>query len=98
MKIPSLRSIERIVKMVPVVKDLLPNNESESGSQIQNLKDALHNKNADIFKLRQKIKRMKRLLFSNNEKIKDLEQTLDITEELRTEAEVKLGKAGYREL
>ena len=83
MKIPSLRSIERVVKMVPVVKDLLPNNnESESSllKIIKNQEDALHDKKAEICKLRIKVK--------------DLEQTLSITEELRTEAEVKLGKAG----
>ena len=83
MKLPSLRNIEKVIKMVPVVKDLLPNNnESESSllKIIKNQEDALHDKKAEICKLRIKVK--------------DLEQTLSITEELRTEAEVKLGKAG----
>ena len=87
MKLPSLRNIERVVRMVPLVKDILPiNNESDSGllGIIKDQENALHDKKAEICKLRLKIK--------------DLEQTLDITEELRTEAEVKLGKAGYREL
>ena len=82
-KLPSLRNIEKVIKMVPVVKDLLPNNnESESSllKIIKNQEDALHDKKAEICKLRIKVK--------------DLEQTLSITEELRTEAEVKLGKAG----
>ena len=84
MKLPSLRNIEKVIKMVPVVKDLLPNNNNESESSllkiIKNQEDALHDKKAEICKLRIKVK--------------DLEQTLSITEELRTEAEVKLGKAG----
>ena len=83
MKLPSLRNIERVVKMMPLVKDMLPiNSESESSllAIIKNQEDALHDKKAEICKLRIKVK--------------DLEQTLSITEELRTEAEVKLGKAG----
>ena len=50
--IPSLRNIERVVKMVPVVKDLLPNNESEYYDKIRKLEDALHDKKAEICKLR----------------------------------------------
>ena len=87
MKLPSLRNIERVVKMMPLVKDMLPiNSESESSllAIIKNQEDALHDKKAEICKLRIKVK--------------DLEQVLSITEELRTEAEVKLGKAGYSEL
>ena len=83
MKLPSLRNIEKVVKMMPLVKDMLPiNSESESSllAIIKNQEDALHDKKAEICKLRIKVK--------------DLEQTLSITEELRTEAEVKLGKAG----
>jgi len=82
-KLPSLRNIEKVVKMMPLVKDMLPiNSESESSllAIIKNQEDALHDKKAEICKLRIKVK--------------DLEQTLSITEELRTEAEVKLGKAG----
>ena len=87
MKLPSLRNIEKVVKMMPLVKDMLPiNSESESSllAIIKNQEDALHDKKAEICKLRIKVK--------------DLEQVLSITEELRTEAEVKLGKAGYSEL
>ena len=83
MKLPSLRNIEKVVKMMPLVKDMLPiNSESESSllAIIKNQEDALHDKKAEICKLRIKVK--------------NLEQTLNITEELRTETEVKLGKAG----
>ena len=58
MKLPSLRNIERVVKMVPLVKDILPiNNKSESGllGIIKDKENALHDKKAEICKLRLKI-------------------------------------------
>jgi len=84
-KIPSLRNIESVIRMVPVVKDLLPSNkaglnsliQSESTTQISKLEDIIHNKNAEIFNLRQERKDMKRMLFSNNEKLKKVEDILD---------------------
>jgi hypothetical protein len=84
--IPSLRNIERIVRMVPLVKDILPNSD---------------NSNLELLRLIKKVKEQDTALYAKkNEivilenKIKDLEQVLSITEELRTEAEVKLGQAG----
>jgi hypothetical protein len=72
--------------MVPLVKDILPNND---------------NSNLELLRLIKKVKEQDTALYAKkNEivilenKIKDLEQVLNITEELRTEAEVKLGKAG----
>ena len=84
-KIPSLRNIESVIRMVPVVKDLLPSNKAglnsliqlESITQISKLEDIIHNKNAEIFNLRQERKDMKRMLFSNNEKLKKVEDILD---------------------
>jgi chromosome segregation ATPase len=80
-KIPTIPfyKIERAVRMLPIVKEVLAPapTESESHSQITKLKDIIHNKNAEIFKLRQERKSMKRLLFSNNENIKDLEENLE---------------------
>ena len=68
-KIPSLRSIERVIKMVPVIKDLLPSNsESESGL-LQIIKEKnryIDNKKYDITKLREENADLK-------QKIKDLE-------------------------
>ena len=83
--IPTMvKTVERVVRIVPFVKDLIPSNKdglnlliNEPEYKVKKLKDTLHDKNADIFKLRQKIKRMKRLLFSNNEKIKDLEENVE---------------------
>ena len=58
MKLPSLRNIERTLKMIPLVKDVLPiNSESESSllKLIKQQEDALHDKKAEICKLREKI-------------------------------------------
>ena len=66
MKLPSLRNIEKVIKMVPVVKELLPNNNNESESSllktIKNQEDALHDKKAEICKLRIKIKNLEQTL------------------------------------
>ena len=79
-----VKTVERAVRIVPFVRELLPSNKdglnsliNESEYKIKKLEDTLHDKNADIFNLRQKIKRMKRLLFSNNEKIKYLEENVE---------------------
>tara|TARA_B100000470_G_C19759236_1_gene377540 strand:+ start:947 stop:1234 length:288 start_codon:yes stop_codon:yes gene_type:complete len=79
MKLPSLRNIERTLKMVPLVKDMLPiNSESESSllKLIKQQEDALHDKKAEIFTLRQTIK--------------DLEEDLDGTKWMLTKAEEEL--------
>lgn len=58
MKLPSLRTLERAARIIPVVKDLLPRtNESDSGllEIIKQQEDALHDKKADICKLREQI-------------------------------------------
>tara|TARA_B100000809_G_C14705638_1_gene375836 strand:+ start:214 stop:453 length:240 start_codon:yes stop_codon:yes gene_type:complete len=65
MKIPSLRSIETILRVVPVVKDLLPSNKDGLNSlidapayKIRKLEDALTDKKAEICKLREQIKEL----------------------------------------
>ena len=58
MKLPSLRNIERTLRMAPLLRDLLPNHsESESGLlQILKEKDKyIHNKRAEITRLREHI-------------------------------------------
>ena len=69
MKIPSLRSIETVLRVVPVVKDLLPSNKdglnsliNESAYKIRKLEDALHDKKAEICKLREKIEELEKNL------------------------------------
>ena len=81
MKLPTIPfyKIERVIRVLPIVKDVFATtpNESDSRIQIGKLKDIIHNKNAEIFKLRQQRKSMKRKLFANNENIKDLEENLE---------------------
>jgi len=68
--------LERVLRMAPIIKDVFTPTptESESKTQINKLEDVVHNKNAEIFKLRQERKAMKRLIFSSNTRIKDLEK------------------------
>ena len=68
--------LERVLRMAPIIKDVFTPTptESESKAQINKLEDVVHNKNAEIFKLRQERKVMKRLIFSSNTRIKDLEK------------------------
>ena len=83
MKIPSLRTVERVVNLVPVFKDLLPSiSESELSlvETIKKLEDALHDKKADICTLREKmdnlnktIKSMEKKEIRLQKKIKELE-------------------------
>ena len=68
--------LERVLRMAPIIKDVfIPTpTESESKAQISKLEDTVHDKNAEIFNLRQERKAMKRLIFSSNTRIKDLEK------------------------
>ena len=68
-KIPSLRNIESVIRMVPVVKDLLPSNKAGLNSlidapayKVRKLEDALHDKKAEICKLREKIEELEAIL------------------------------------
>ena len=75
MKIPKIpfNQIERALKMVPLVKDILPiNSESESSllKSIKQLEDALHDKKAEICKLRENNQALQK-------EIKDLEENLE---------------------
>jgi len=70
-KIPSLRNIECVIRMVPVVKDIFPKakaglnsliNEPEYNSKIGKLEDALHDKKAEICALRETIRDLEKKL------------------------------------
>ena len=79
MKLPSLRNIERVVKMVPLVKDILPiNSESESSllAIIKNQEDALHDKKAEICKLRENIKELEQVIVITHDELKDAQNKL----------------------
>ena len=79
MKLPSLRNIERTLRMAPLLRDLLPShNESESGllKILKEKEKYIHNKRAEITKLR--------------EKIQDLEENLDNTKWMLTKKQEEL--------
>ena len=83
LKIPSLHTIEKVIRMVPVVKDLLPSNKdglnsliNEPAYKIKKLEDALHDKKAEITRLR--------------EKIQNLEEDLDNTKWMLTKKQEEL--------
>ena len=84
MKIPSLHTIEKVVRMVPVVKDLLPSNKDGLNSlidapayKIRKLEDALTDKKAEICKLREQIEELEQVLVIVNDQYKDAQNKLD---------------------
>ena len=84
MKIPSLRSIETILRVVPVVKDLLPSNKDGLNSlidapayKIRKLEDALTDKKAEICKLREDKKAMQEKIKELEDRVNDILHDLD---------------------
>ena len=62
--------IERVVRMLPIIKEVFKPAPTESASDslklVKKLKDNIHNKNAEIFTLRQKIKDLEEKLNNCN--------------------------------
>tara|TARA_Y100000590_G_scaffold187168_1_gene213258 strand:- start:21144 stop:21410 length:267 start_codon:yes stop_codon:yes gene_type:complete len=59
--LPSLNTIERSIRMAPVIKDLFAIDEHvppDSIKEINRLKNALHDKKAEICALREKIEKL----------------------------------------
>ena len=59
MKLPSLRTLERAARIIPVVKDLLPTNDPADSSLLKLIKeqeDALYAKKNEICVLKERIK------------------------------------------
>ena len=87
-KIPSLRNIESVIRMVPVVKDLLPSNKAGLNSlidapayKIRKLEDALHDKKAEICKLRENIKELEQVLVITHDELKDAQNKIELLQE-----------------
>jgi chromosome segregation ATPase len=87
-KIPSLRNIESVIRMVPVVKDLLPSNKAGLNSlidapayKIRKLEDALHDKKAEICKLRENIKELEQVLIITHDELKDAQNKIELLQE-----------------
>ena len=60
MKIPIIPfyKIERVVRMLPIIKEVFKPDSIENPKTVKLLEDALHNKKSEIFTLRQKIKNL----------------------------------------
>ena len=87
-KIPSLRNIESVIRMVPVVKDLLPSNKAGLNSlidapayKIRKLEDALHDKKAEICKLRENIKELEQVLIITHDELKAAQNKIELLQE-----------------
>lgn len=69
--LPSLNTIERSLRMVPVIKDVFAIDEHitpDSIKEINRLKDELHNKKAEICALREKVDKLEIL----NEELQEI--------------------------
>ena len=87
-KIPSLRNIESVIRMVPVVKDLLPSNKAGLNAlidapayKIRKLEDALTDKKAEICKLRENIEELEQVLVIVNDQYKDAQKKIELLQE-----------------
>ena len=68
MKIPIIPfyKIERVVRMLPIIKEVFKPDSIEHPKTVKLLEDALHNKKSEIFTLRQKIKDLEEKLNNCN--------------------------------
>ena len=78
-----LRNGERVIRIVPFVKDLIPSNKDGLNSlidapayKIRKLEDALHDKKAEICKLRENIKELEQVLIITHDELKDAQNKL----------------------
>ena len=83
-----VKTVERVVRMVPVVKDLLPANKdglnsliNEPEYKIKKLEDALHDKKAEICKLREQIEELEGVLIIVNDQYKDAQKKVELLQE-----------------
>ena len=80
-----LRNGERAARLLPIVKDLLPNSKDglnslivDSEYKIKKLEDALTDKKAEICKLREQIEELEQVLVIVNDQYKDAQNKLEI--------------------
>ena len=79
MKIPSLHTIEKVVRMVPIVKELLPSNKDGLNSLIQ--EDPLQSDSDEILKLNKKIKEQDKALYAKKQEIVILKSKIELLQE-----------------
>ena len=94
MKIPkipfSAKDLDMAIRAVPAIKDLFPKakaglnsliNEPEYNSKIGKLEDALHDKKAEICKLREQIEELEGVLIIVNDQYKDAQKKVELLQE-----------------
>ena len=74
MKIPSLRSIESVVRLVPVVKDLLPDNKA-------GLNSLINESEFELSKLVTKVKQQEDTIYAKKNEIEILKRRIELLEE-----------------
>ena len=87
--IPTMvKTVERVVRIVPFVKDLIPSNKDGLNSlidapayKIRKLEDALHDKKAEICKLRENIKELEQVLIITHDQLKDAQNKIELLQE-----------------
>ena len=88
MKLPKkflrLRDIERVTRVVPLIRDLLPDRGNSAESSLLNI---IKQKDDAIYAKKNEIEILKK-------KIRELEQYLTITEDELRDTRVRLGQAG----
>ena len=84
MKLPSLRSIERTLKMIPMVKDMLPINNNNSDSELSRLiklvkqqEDTIYAKKQEIAVLKKKVEDLEGIYKSLKRRTWELEENLE---------------------
>ena len=82
--LPSMRDVERVMKLVPVFKDILPDKGNTAESSLLHI---IKQKDDAIYAKKNEIEILKK-------KIRELEQYLTITEDELRHTRVRLGQAG----
>ena len=94
-----VKTVERVVRIVPFVRELLPSNKDGLNSLIQ--EDPLQSDSDEILKLNKKIKEQDKALYAKKQEIavlqkniRELEQVIVITHDELKDAQNKLIKEG----
>tara|TARA_Y100001951_G_scaffold21987_1_gene16958 strand:- start:6 stop:272 length:267 start_codon:yes stop_codon:yes gene_type:complete len=74
-----VKTVERAVKLLPIVKELLPSNKDGLNSLIQ--EDPLQSDSDEILKLNKKIKEQDKALYAKKNEIEILKKKIELLQE-----------------
>jgi len=96
-KIPfSAKDLDIAIRAVPLIKDLFPNtkaglnsliDEPAYNSQLKKLEDALHDKKAEIYKLREKVKDLEKHTWKLEETVENCKYQINLLTKALTKEE-----------